>query len=219
MTVTRNSREAGLTTLLISPDRELAAQLGATLEESRAFQIVSDLKEYPAANGLEIRMRQLKPDVVLVDAATNLDSACDLIRVCAASQPPVLTVGIHRTNDSSAVVRLLRSGASEFLHAPFDPAEQKEAVARLRRLRQPEPDAPQSLGKVVVFSAAKPGAGSSTLATHTAHAIRKVTGKRVLLCDLDLENGTIGFYLKVQSTQSVLEALYRADRLDAGLWR
>jgi len=218
MDATRRTREAGLTTLLISPDRRLAAALSATLDESRSFQILSDLREYPAANALDIRLRQLKPDVVLIDAATNLDLACDLIRTCAASQPPVMTVGIHRTNESSAVVKLLRSGAAEFLYAPFDPADQKEAVARLRRLRQPEPDAPQTLGKVIVFSAAKPGAGSSTLATHTAHAIRKATGKRVLLCDLDLENGTIGFYLKVQCAQSVLDALYRADRLDASLW-
>lgn len=218
MSATRRPSETGLTTLLISPDRDLAAQLEATLAESRAFEVLSDLKAYPTGNGLEIRLRQLKPDVVLIEAATNLDAACDLIRTCAASQPPVLTVGLHRTNESAAVVTLLRAGAVEFLHAPFDPAEQREAVARLRRLRQPEPDMPQTLGKVIVFSAAKPGAGSSTLATHTAHAIRKATGKRVLLCDLDLENGTIGFYLKAQCPQSVLEALYRADRLDAGLW-
>ena len=218
MDAKRRTREAGLTTLLISPDRALAAQLGATLDESRAFQIVTDLKEYPADNALEIRLRQLKPDVVLIDAATNLEAACDLIRACAAAQPPVLTVGIHSNNESSAVVKLLRSGASEFLYAPFDAGEQKEAVAKLRRLRQPEPDVPQVLGKVVVFTAAKPGAGSSTLATHTAHAIRKATGKRVLLCDLDLENGTIAFYLKAQCTVSVLDALHRADRLDASLW-
>lgn len=218
MDAPRRTKDAGLTTLLISPDRELASQLGRTLDESRAFQILSDLEKYPAANALDIRLRQLKPDVVLVDAATNLEAACELIRACAACQPPVLTVGLHRTNESAAVVTLLRAGASEFLHAPFEPAVQKEAVARLRRLRQPEPDAPQTLGKVVVFTAAKPGAGSSTLAAHTAHAIRKASGKRVLLCDLDLENGAIGFYLKVQSGQSVLDALGRADRLDAGLW-
>jgi pilus assembly protein CpaE len=218
MDILKRPRDGGLTALLIAPDRELANSFGVALEDSRSFQILSDLKEYPTANGLDIRLRQIKPDVVLIDSATNLESACELIRTCAASQPPVLVVGLHRTNDSSAVVTLLRAGAAEFLHAPFDPGEQKEAVARLRRLRQPEPDAPQSLGKVIVFSAAKPGAGSSTLATHTAHAIRNATGKRVLLLDLDLENGTIGFYLKVQSTQSVLEALYRADRLDAGLW-
>ena len=218
MDALRRTRESGLTTLLISPDREMAAALSATLDESRAFQILSDLKEYPAPNALDIRLRQLKPDVLLIDAATNLEAACELIRSCAAGQPPVLTVGLDRANNTASVVTLLRAGASEFLCAPFEPAVQKEAVARLRRLRQPEADSPQTVGKVIVFTAAKPGAGSSTLATHTAHAIRKATGKRVLLCDLDLENGTIGFYLKIQSSLSVVDALEKADRLDAGLW-
>lgn len=214
----RRTRDSGLTTLLISPDRELARQLAAALDESRAFHVLSDLKEYPPTHTLDIRLRQIKPEVVLVDAATNLETACEIARFCAASQPPVQTVGLHRTNDSGAVVKLLRSGASEFLHAPFDVTVQKEAVSRLKRLRQPEPDMPQQMGKVVVFTAAKPGSGSSTLATHTAHAIRKATGKRVLLCDFDLENGAIGFYLKVQSPLSALDALERADQLDAGLW-
>ncbi len=218
MDALRRTRDSGLTTLLISPDREMSAALSATLDESRAFQILSDLKEYPTLNALDIRLRQLKPDVLLIDAATNLDAACELIRACAAYQPPVLTVGLDRANNTASVVTLLRAGASEFLCAPFEPAVQKEAVARLRRLRQPEADSPQTVGKVIVFTAAKPGAGSSTLATHTAHAIRKATGKRVLLCDLDLENGTIGFYLKIQSSLSVLDALEKADRLDAGLW-
>lgn len=218
MDALRKTREAGLTTLLISPDREMAAALSSTLDESRAFQILSDLKEYPAPNALDIRLRQLKPDVVLIDAASNLEAACELIRSCAASQPPVLTVGLDRNSNSGSLVTLLRAGASEFLCAPFEPAVQKEAVARLRRLRQPEPDAPRTVGKVIVFTAAKPGAGSSTLATHTAHAIRKATGKRVLLCDFDLENGTIGFYLKIQPGLSVVDALEKADRLDASLW-
>src|SRR5262245_55072151 len=134
MDAMRRGREAGLTTLLISPDRALASQLSATLDESRSFQVLADLKEYPAANALDIRLRQLKPDVILIDAVTNLETACELARACSANQPPVLTVGIHRTNDSNAVVKLLRSGASEFLYSPFDPGEQREAVARLRRL-------------------------------------------------------------------------------------
>ncbi len=218
MDALRRSREAGLTTLLISPDRELAAALSRTLDEARSFQVLSDLKEYPASHALDIRLRQLKPDVVLIDAASDLAVCCELIRYCASLQPPVQTVGLHRTNDSNAVVTLLRSGASEFLYEPFDPSVQKEAVARLRRLRQPEPEAPQQIGQVLAFTASKPGAGTSTLAAHTAFAIHKATGKRVLLIDMDLENGTIGFYLKVQSLTSTWDALTQTDRLDASLW-
>ena len=52
MDALRRTRDSGLTTLLISPDREMAAALSATLDESRAFQILSDLKEYPSPNAL-----------------------------------------------------------------------------------------------------------------------------------------------------------------------
>jgi pilus assembly protein CpaE len=214
----RRVRESVLTALLIAPDRELAQQFTATLAETRAFQILADLKSYPARNTLDIRLRQFKPDVVLIDVASDLEAAGDLIRFVGGCRPPIQVVGLHRQNDSNAIVRVLRLGASEFLYAPFDAAVQREAIARIRRLRQPEPAAEQELGKVIAFTSAKPGSGSSTLATHTAHAIRKCTGKRVLLADLDLEGGTIGFYLKLQPTYSIVDALEQADRLDAGLW-
>ena len=214
----RRIRDIGLTALLISPDREMAQQLTATLPETRAFQILADLKSYPARNTLDIRLRQLKPDVVLIDVASDLEAAGDLIRFVAGWRPLIQVVGLHRSNDSGAVVKALRMGASEFLYAPFDAGVQREATARLKRLRQPEADSGPEMGRVVVFTAAKPGSGSSTLATHTAHAIRKSTGKRILLADLDLEGGAIGFYLKVQSNYSLVDALEQADRLDAGLW-
>ena len=207
-----------MTALLIAPDRELAQQFADTVAETRAFQILADLKSYPVRNTLDIRLRQFKPDVLLIDVATDLETAGDLIRFAAGCRPPVQVIGLHRQNDSAAIVRVLRLGASEFLHSPFDPAVQREALARIRRLRQPDQSVEQELGKVIVFTAAKPGAGSSTLATHTAHSIRKATGKRVLLADLDLEGGTIAFYLKLQPTYSVVDALEQADRLDAGLW-
>jgi pilus assembly protein CpaE len=207
-----------LTALLIAPNRDLAQQFTGTLGETRSFQILADLKSYPARNTLDIRLRQFKPDVVLIDVATDLEAAGDLIRFIGGCRPPIQVVGLHTANDSTAIVRVLRMGASEFLHAPFDAAVQREAIARIRRLRQPEPAAEPEQGRVIVFTSAKPGSGSSTLATHTAHAIRKATGKRVLVADLDLEGGTIAFHLKLQPTYSVVDALEQADRLDAGLW-
>jgi pilus assembly protein CpaE len=214
----RRVRESALTALLIAPDRELAGRFGATLAETRAFQILADLKSYPARNTLDIRLRQFKPDVVLIDVATDLEAAGDLVRFVGGCRPPIQVVGLHHSNDSTAIVRVLRLGASEFLHAPFDPAVQREAIARIRRLRQPEPASEPEQGRVIVFTSTKPGSGSSTLATHTAHAIRKATGKRVLVADLDLEGGAIAFYLKLQPTYSIVDALEQADRLDAGLW-
>src|ERR1700676_1628559 len=129
--------EPQITALLIAPNRELAQEFLATLPQTQAFQILADLKSYPPAQTLEIRARQLKPNIVLLDLASDPAAATELIRFIAALTPPVHVVGLHTDNDSSAILQSLRAGASEFLHAPFDLANQREAIARLRRLFTP----------------------------------------------------------------------------------
>ncbi|MEP6536469.1 MAG: AAA family ATPase [Bryobacteraceae bacterium] len=207
-----------ITAMIISPNRDLAEQFSRSVARLKSFQIVSDLKAYPAQQTLDMRLRQLRPDVVLVDLSTDLDAACDLIRYTSTQTPPIQVVGLHLKNDSDAILRSLRVGASEFLHAPFDPAAQEAAVNRLQRLAQPDPSTERELGKLVVFSSTKPGSGASTLAAQTAFALQRTTGKRVLLADFDLMGGTLAFYLKLDQTHSVVDALENAERMDARLW-
>jgi pilus assembly protein CpaE len=207
-----------LNALMICPNRELAQQFLRSLNDTRAFQILADLKNYPLEQTLDIRFRQLKPDVLLVDVATNLDAACEIIRFAAACRPVVHAVGLHTSNDSEAILKTLRQGATEFLCAPFEPAMQREAISRIRRLLQPEGTQRLEAGKILVFSSAKPGAGASTLATQCAFAVRKLAGKRVLLADFDLQGGSIGFLLKVNHPYSLVDALQHADRMDPALW-
>src|SRR5206468_11522527 len=106
----------------------------------------------------------------------------------------------------------------EFLHAPFEATTQAEAIQRLLRLRQPAPEEQADLGNIVAFSSVKPGSGASTLATQTAFAIKRLTGKRVLLADFDLTGGTIGFYLKLSHQYSLVDALQHAEHMDPALW-
>jgi pilus assembly protein CpaE len=207
-----------LTALSIIPDRALASQFSLAIERTRAFQILSDFKSYPSQQTLEIRLRQTKPDVILLDLVSDLDVACELIRSLNALNLQTHVVGLHVRNDSDAILRSLRMGASEFLYAPFDPDTQTEAVTRLRRLLQPEPANDVQPGTIIAFSSAKPGSGASTLAAQTAFALRRTTSKRVLLADFDLMGGMIGFYLKLSHSKSLLDALETADQLNETLW-
>ncbi len=207
-----------LTALLVAPGRELAEAFLATLPRTRAFEILSDLKSYPSTQTLDIRIRQLRPEVLLIDLASDLAAAAELIRFAAALPHSPHVVGLHTENDSRAILLSLRMGASEFLHAPFDADIQREAIARLRRMRQPEADMASDPGKVVVFSSAKPGSGASTLAMQTAFALQRASKQRVLLADFDLMGGTAGFFLKLQHDRSAIDALESADRLAPSLW-
>jgi pilus assembly protein CpaE len=206
-----------LTALLIA-DSELGHQFARAIEQSRAFQIISELKAYPSEQSLEIRLKQLRPDVVVLDLASNLDTSCKLIQSVAACGSTAQVIGIHLRNDSEAILRSLRSGATEFLYAPFELAVQNEAVARLRRLLQPDTLHLVEPGHITAFASAKPGSGASTIAAQTAFALKRHTGKRVLLADFDVMGGMIGFYLKLSHTKSVLDALQAADQLTDSLW-
>jgi pilus assembly protein CpaE len=214
----RAQNEAEIAALLIAPNREMAQQFLATVPQTRAFQVMADLKSYPPQQTLEIRARQLKPQVVLLDVATDLNAATELIRYIATLSPSIHVIGLHTQNDAAAILQSLRAGAIEFLYAPFDLATQREAIARLRRLCAPEVQAPSEAGHVIGFASSKPGSGASTIATQTAFSLQRLTGKRILLADFDLTGGTIGFYLKLSQNYSLVDALQHAEHLDLALW-
>jgi pilus assembly protein CpaE len=132
--------------------------------------------------------------------------------------PPIRVIGLHRDADSEVLIQSFRAGASEFLSAPFDGEAQKEAATRIRRLKEPENRTPHESGKLVVWSSAKPGSGSSTLATQCAFSLKRLTGKRVLLVDMDMFSGSVAFSLKLNPAYTLLDALERSEQLDGGLW-
>ena len=214
----RVQNEAEITALLIAPDRDLAQQFLATLPQTRAFQILADLKSYPPQPTLEIRARQLKPQAVLLDLASDLNAATELVRYLATLTPAVQVIGLHTHNDPDAIMQSLRAGAIEFLIAPFDLTTQREAIMRLRRMCTPEAPAEEQAGHVVAFASSKPGSGASTIATQTAFSLQRLTGKRILLADFDLTGGTIGFYLKLSHSYSLVDALQHAEHMDLSLW-
>ena len=213
-----NGQGRELTAILICQDRDLAVAFQHSISASRTFQVVGDLKSYPTRQTLEIRIRQLQPDVVFVDTASNLNTACEIIQAISEISPSLHIIGIHRQNDSEALLRCLRQGASDFLFEPFDASAQVESGDRIRRMKEPENPVERELGKVLAFSSTKPGSGASTLATQTAFTLKKLTGRRVLLLDLDLLGGTIGFYLKLSHAYSMLDAIEHANRLNPAVW-
>jgi pilus assembly protein CpaE len=212
------ARERALTAVLVAPDRNLAEKFRSAAAEPKVFEILSEIKEYPSGATLEMRLRQIQPDVLLIDLATDFDSAAALIQAAAAVQPPIQAVGLHYRPDPEAVIRGFRAGASEFLAAPFDASAQREAAARIRRLKAPETGPQEEAGTLIAFAPAKPGSGASTLSTQAAFALKRLTGRRVLLVDLDVLGGSIAFQLKLRPTYSVLDAIERSSRLDPGTW-
>lgn len=203
--------ESTISAILISPNRDLAETFLRNSAPARCFQILSDLKSYPTEQVLEMRLRQLNPEIVLLDLVTEIDAACEVIKFLVTRTPAIHVVGLHVSQDGDAIIRSLRSGATEFLWAPFDASAQLAAAERLMKMRAPVLEAGTESGTIIGFASAKPGSGASTLAAQTAFSLHRISGKRVLLIDLDLMGGTISFYLKIQHPHSLADVLAMGD--------
>jgi len=111
----------------------------------------------------------------------------------------------------------MRAGANEFLHPPL--AESLQAALE-HILSSPDPDLVAAhRGKVIGFLSAKGGCGATTLACHVAAELQRLTRKNVLLADLDLTSGLVGFLMKTPNSYSILDAIKNIARLDESLWR
>lgn len=223
------SNGASLSTMTIIPDSGLrsaflqAASPKANLNArggragSKAIQVLASLEDYPTAQALTLKLKQTHPAVVVIDVASNLDKACALIEAIVANAPKVSIIGIHEKQDPDAIVRVLRSGAVEFLALPIDNKTLEEVAQRLLPKSADHPSAPVQ-GQVIGICSAKPGAGASTLAAQVSFAIQRKTRKKVLLIDLDAFGGTINFYLKLQHPYSCLDAFETDSRLSGADW-
>ena len=127
----RGQNEAEITALLIAPNRELAQQFLATVPQTRAFQILADLKSYPPQQTLEIRARQLKPNVVLLDLSMPGRSGIELIKQVRAEKPklPILVLSMHQEHQYA--VRAIKAGAAGYLTKESAAAQLVTAIRKV----------------------------------------------------------------------------------------
>jgi pilus assembly protein CpaE len=72
-------------------------------------------------------------------------------------------------------------------------------------------------GKVIAAVSAKGGCGSTTIICHMAAELGRNKNK-VLLADLDLEAGIVGFLMQSKSPYSITDAASNLSRLDYNYW-
>jgi pilus assembly protein CpaE len=131
--------------------------------------------------------------------------------------PRTKVVALHPVDDPKIILAAMRAGANEFLHPPL---EESLPAALERILNSAETDViPSTRGRIIGFLSAKGGCGATTLACHVAWELQNQTGKNVLLADLDLTSGLVGFLMKTPSSYSVLDAIKNLSRLDQSLWK
>ncbi len=167
--------------------------------------------------GLLNRVSQDRPEIVMIELDAIRADLMAALRAVKKSSPQTKIVALHSNDDPQTILAAMRAGANEFIHPPWD----ETFEPALERVIDSHADdqQPERRGKVIGFLSAKGGCGSTTLACHVAADLRRQTDKRVLLADLDLTSGMVGFLMKVAASYSMLDAVTNLSRLDESLWK
>jgi pilus assembly protein CpaE len=206
--------------VVISTDGSLVADLKRCGEHAGTMDLVLEFG-IPYRELTEPQMkkiRQSSPRLVFIDLDDDAPTGCKVARYLADSHPDALIVAVGSAVPSQTLVAAMRAGVSEFMEKPISQPAFDEAVERLSRKLAPGPRerAPVE-GKVLFFCGAKGGAGSTTVATNFAIHLRRQTGERVLIVDLDLTLGEIALYLGIEPRYGIVDLARNLHRIDEGL--
>ncbi|MGE5596922.1 MAG: AAA family ATPase [Hyphomicrobiales bacterium] len=166
---------------------------------------------------------ETRPDAILIaieePVARPLETAEALANVLPAT--PVLIYS--SLSDAESVRRAMLFGARDYLVKPLQSGQVRDAV--YRSLEQEERRQMRRAGQLAALSArgsvisvigAKGGIGKSVVSVNLALALRRETGKRVLVIDADTQFGDVATMLDLRPAIDAGVLLRHIDTLDRG---
>ena len=206
-----------LTIGLAIENRDLWEQTQACLG-ALPFRIIVQHQDVGDVSNFLDRLERMRPDVVLVDISGWKEPLDGLVSSIRAATGDPMIIALNTTAEPDAILSSLRAGVNEYLFPPLEEplrrALEKRSAERSRR----RDGATKGSGKALAFVSAKGGCGATTLVTHVAAELGR-QGLKVLLTDLDLDAGMVGFITKTKSVYSILDAINNIHRLDISYWK
>jgi pilus assembly protein CpaE len=193
--------------LLTGPDRpaSLELELNVPLSQFGEHQVQA--------------LQALAPELILLDLEESQELGLQLAQYLAELNPAQIFLATGPILSSERLMQAMRAGVSEYLPKPVALEDLRGAVKRAsHKAKKPETaEKPLQPGRILSFFSPKGGGGCTTLATNLAILIHRVTQKRTLLVDLDLELGESALVLGVRPKFSFIDFVENFRRMDASL--
>ncbi len=207
-----------ITAGLIVESKELWEELKAALAPL-PIRLAFEASEVPQDWGpfLE-RVDRMQPDVIMIEITKLREPLEEVVKRLRSTSSQPAIFALHSTAHPDAILTALRAGVSEYLYPPVGDS----LVAALERLSANKEKAGKSTlrgGKIIAFLSAKGGCGATTVACHVAAEMARQSTGKILLADLDLQSGMVGFLMKTSPLYSLADAVNNLQRLDQSYWR
>ena len=163
-------------------------------------------------------LRRAEPGIVFLDLEENPHVGLKFAEFLVDSSLATALIGAGASASPELLLAAMQAGVSEFLTKPVTPEALVSAVERVWRKTGKKIDLTRRApGELLVVFGAKGGSGSTTLSTNLAIEIHRLTRKKVLLVDLDLELGETALLLGMEPQFSVVDLMRNFHRVDSGL--
>jgi pilus assembly protein CpaE len=182
-----------------------------------------------AANGREavLLCKQHHPDIVLMDINMPEMDGIAATEAIVGQAPNTQVIIMSVQSEQEYLRRAMLAGAREYLIKPPDTDELIHSIRHVYKLGQTRPQAAASaatpaastgaFGHIIAVFSAKGGAGCTVVAANLAIALKRITGKQVVLVDGNVVFGDIGVVLNIVANKTIADLAPRTDDLDPQL--
>lgn len=190
----------------VGPERRISVDLEITVP----FREISE--------GHLEELRQTNPELVFLDLEDDPDLGLKLTEFLLEADPWRRVVGIGPADSPDLLIAAIQAGISEYLPKPVNQETLRAAIERIeRKIGRTTDRQPEQAGKLYTIFSPKGGSGSTTLAANLAIQLQRLTGKKILLVDLDLELGEVALLLGVRPRFNFMDLVHNIHRMDVGL--
>jgi pilus assembly protein CpaE len=210
-----------LRAVLISKDDHLREIVFESIENG-ALPITIGLDIIPPPRPLDAehleRLRAYEPHVVILDMGGDPEQDIRTAGAIASGVPRTALVGLGPELDAARLLDAMRAGVVEYVPGPAEPANVSDALERvMRKSGWKRTLEGRRNGQLLAFFSPKGGSGSTTVVTNVGIELHRLTGKKTLLVDLDLELGEIASLLGVRPRFHFVDLVRNIHRMDADL--
>ncbi|MFQ5890170.1 MAG: CpaE family protein [Gemmatimonadota bacterium] len=206
---------------LISTDREFRSGLKRVLgsEESGISVDLEITVPFPDINDAHLeQLRQLDPELIFLDLEEDPVMGLKFAQFLVEAAPSRRLMGVGPVLSPDLLIAAMQAGISEYLPKPITTETLRDAIDRLgRKFGRKQDEGQREPGKLYAVFSPKGGAGSTSVATNLAIEIHRLTRRKTLLVDLDLELGETALLLGVEPRFSFVDLVRNFHRVDAGL--
>jgi Flp pilus assembly CpaE family ATPase len=219
----RNGNMQGktLTVLLIEDSPDYAELVQTWLAPGAEIAFALNWTDSLAA-GLN-RLRQGGVDVILLDLGLPDSDGPETFTRTRAEAPDVPVIILSAGDSEALALQVIQEGAEDYLVKNTCNRELlvravRYALVRHKQAARSTTEASVDQAKVIGVIGAKGGVGTTTVACNLATELRRLTGKEVLLADLDVHAGSVSFLMSTDGKYSILDAIRIVDGLDHTSW-